>query len=171
MYGDVQRAGDCDLQVLDFGIPIPHEFLDDEPRMKQLRLWFQFNQDMPGSIERVHPNKFIANLRPVEDFRHTPLIPISEKDMLEHRRKIEERNRKGYYVEIKKDTIYFYTIACISLSLIFYTFLVMNDKQMRIKTDLERTKTLRYMSVRGKDGLNKAVERKKDDITKTDAPF
>lgn len=116
---------------------------------------FKFNQDIPGAIETVHPNKFIANLRPVEDFRHTPLIPISEKDMQEHRRKIEERNRKGYYVEIKKDTIYFYTIACISFSLIFYTFLVMNDKQMRIKTELERTKTLRYLSVRGKDGLNK----------------
>lgn len=86
--------------------------------------------------------------------------------MLDHKKKIEERNRKGYYVEIKKDTIYFYTIACISLSLIFYTFLVMNDKQMRIKTDLERTRTLRYMAGRGKDGLSTTVERKRDDITK-----
>jgi hypothetical protein len=47
-------------------------------------------------------------LRPVEDFRNTPLIPISEKDLADHRRKVEEANRKGYYVEIKKDTIYYY---------------------------------------------------------------
>lgn len=47
---------------------------------------------------------------------------------MEHQKKIEERNRKGYYVEIKKDTLYFYTIACLSLGIVFYTFLVFNDK-------------------------------------------
>lgn len=144
MYGDIKKAGDSELQVLDFGVPIPQKFLDEERNMKFLRSMFRFNQDIPGAIEVVHPNKFLPNLRPVEDFRHTPIIPISERDIMEHKRKIEERNRKGYYVEIKKDTIYFYTIACISLSIIFYTFLVMNDKQMRIKSDIERTKTLRY---------------------------
>ena len=44
----------------------------------------------------------------MEEFRNTPVIPISEKDLADHRRKVEEANRKGYYVEIKKDTIYFY---------------------------------------------------------------
>lgn len=48
------------------------------------------------------------DLRPVDEFRHTPLIPLSEKDMAENRKKIEDKNRKGYYVEIKKDTLYFY---------------------------------------------------------------
>lgn len=48
------------------------------------------------------------DLRPIEEFRHTPIIPISEKDLADNRRKIEERNRRGVYVEIKKDTIYFY---------------------------------------------------------------
>ncbi len=48
-------------------------------------------------------------MRPVEEFRHTPIIPISEKDLADHKRKVEEANRKGYYVEIKKDTIYFYS--------------------------------------------------------------
>ena len=101
---------------------------------------FRFNEDIPGALETVHPNKFLANLRPVEDFRHTPIIPISEKDILANKKKIEDRNRKGYYVEIRKDTIYFYTITFISLSLIFYTFLVVNDKNMRIITDIERTR-------------------------------
>jgi len=139
--------------VLDFGVPIPHRFLDNPENMKTVRSMMRFNPDMPGAIENVHPNKFIANLRPVEDFRHTPIIPISEKDIQENKRKIEERNRKGYYVEIKKDTIYFYTIALISLSIVFYTFIMVNEKQMRIKSDIERTRTLRFKGMQGKEGL------------------
>lgn len=139
--------------MLDFGVPIPHRFLDNPENMKTVRSMMRFNPDMPGAIENVHPNKFIANLRPVEDFRHTPIIPISEKDIQENKRKIEERNRKGYYVEIKKDTIYFYTIALISLSIVFYTFIMVNEKQMRIKSDIERTRTLRFKGMQGKEGL------------------
>ena len=43
MYGDIQKAGDTDLQVLDFGIPIPSKFLEDEETMKRMRLMFRFN--------------------------------------------------------------------------------------------------------------------------------
>lgn len=159
MYGDVKVAGNSDLAVLDFGIPIPHQFLADEPTMKTVRSMMRFNPDMPGALELVHPNKFLPNLRPVEDFRHTPIIPISEKDILANKKKIEERNRKGYYVEIKKETLYFYTIAVISLSIIFYTFLVINDKQMRIVTDMERSRTLKNKGARGRDGLSRTKDK------------
>jgi len=55
----------------------------------------------------------------VDDFRHTPVIPISEKDLADNRKKIEDRNRKGYYVEIKKDTLYFYGIfRCLKLKVL-----------------------------------------------------
>jgi hypothetical protein len=69
----------------------------------------------------------IIGLRPVDEFRHTPLIPISEKDLAEHRKKIDERNRRGYYVEIKKDTLYFYSKINIQnlisfFSNLFYSF-------------------------------------------------
>lgn len=127
--------------------------------MKTVRLMFSFNSDIPGGMEMVHPNKFLPNLRPVEDFRHTPIVPISERDILENKKKIEERNRKGYYVEIKKDTIYFYSIAMLSLGIVFYTFLIANDKQMRIKQDIERTRTLRFKANRGRDGLSRTAER------------
>ena len=70
----------------------------------------------------------LIDLRPVEEFRHTPIIPISEKDLLDNKRKIDEKNRKGYFVEIRKDTIYFYTIACLTLGIIFYTFMMVNEK-------------------------------------------
>ena len=172
MYGDVKKAGDVGhLSVMEFGIPIPQTFLADEISMKTVRGLFRFNQDIPGSIELVHPNKFLPNLRPVEDFRHTPLIPISDKDIQENKRKIEERNRKGYYVEIKKDTVYFYTIACLTLGIIFYTFLVVNDKNMRVMRDIERTKTLKYKANRGRDGLSTVANRTKDNLTSTGTGF
>jgi len=128
MYGDIKKAGDSQLKVLEFGIPIPYEFINDEKGMKTVRSMFRVNTDIPGSIEVVHPNKFLPNLRPVEEFRHTPIIPISEKELFKHKQKIDERNRKGYYVEIRKDTIYFYTISLLTLGITFYTFLMVNEK-------------------------------------------
>ena len=125
----------------------------------------RFNPDIPGSIEVVHPNKFLPNLRPVEDFRHTPIIPISDKDIFDNKKMIANRNRKGYYVEIKKETIYFYTIGLISISIIFYTFLVVNDKQMRIKTDIERSKTLKHKMNQGRDGLSRVAHNRNDNLS------
>jgi len=37
MYGDIRKAGEVDLRVLDFGVPIPHQYLADEPNMKKIR--------------------------------------------------------------------------------------------------------------------------------------
>ncbi len=52
----------------------------------------------------------IIGLRPVEEFRHTPLIPISEKRMAEHKEKLEAYHRGGLYFEVKKETIANYRI-------------------------------------------------------------
>ena len=163
MYGEVRHAGDCDLRVLEFGTPIPFEVVTDEEMMKRIRSMFRVNTDIPGSLELVHPNKFLPNLRPVEEFRHTPIIPISEKDLRENQQKIEERNRKGYYVEIRKDTIYFYTIAALALSVVLYTFMMVNEKQNRIRTDLERNKMLKKKYGAGRKGANLLQERTRND--------
>lgn len=128
MYGDIQKAGESQLKVLEFGIPIPFEFVADEESMTRVRSMYRVNTDIPGAIELVHPNKFLPNLRPVEEFRHTPIIPISERDLLKYKEEVEAKNRKGYYVEIRKDTIYFYTIASLTLGMLFYAFLMANEK-------------------------------------------
>lgn len=164
MYGDIQKAGEVDLRVLDFGVPIPHQYLDNEEQMKFMRGMVRFNPDIPGAIELIHPNKFLAHLRPVDEFRHTPVIPISEKDMLEYKKNVEERNRKGYYVEIKKDTLYFYTVMLLTFGIIFYTFLLSNEKGMMARKDIERTRTLRFKAQRGREGIATLAERNKDDL-------
>jgi hypothetical protein len=61
MYGDVRKAGEVSLKVLQFGIPIPYETINDAVTMKTIRSMARFNPDMPGSIELVHPNKFLPS--------------------------------------------------------------------------------------------------------------
>lgn len=54
--------------------------------------------------------KFKADLRPIEEFRHTPIVPISEKEIREYQKKIEDKRRTGVYFEVKKQTVYYYGI-------------------------------------------------------------
>ena len=70
-------------------MPIPFEFVSDQEKMTKVRSMFRVNTDIPGAIEVVHPNKFLPNLRPVEEFRHTPIIPISEKDLFKYKADVE----------------------------------------------------------------------------------
>jgi hypothetical protein len=81
--------------------------------------------------------------------------------------KIIDRNRNGYYVEIRKDTIYFYTIAGISFSIILYVFLMVNEKQMKMKTEVERSKMLKRKANVGREGLNKVAERKAANLNRS----
>ena len=52
--------------------------------MDNLRSCYTPNVNIPGVTEYEHPNKFLAELRPVEEFRHTPIIPITETIMKRH---------------------------------------------------------------------------------------
>jgi len=61
MYGDVRKAGEVSLKVLEFGIPSPYETINSPETMKKIRSMARFNPDMPGSIELVHPNKFLPS--------------------------------------------------------------------------------------------------------------
>lgn len=61
MYGSVRKAGMTERRGLAFGVPIPFETVRDETRMELFRRYFVFNRDMPGAMENVHPNKFIAS--------------------------------------------------------------------------------------------------------------
>ena len=47
--------------MLDFGVPIPHEMLDNDEDMRRVRSMMRVNTDIPGSMEVVHPNKFLPS--------------------------------------------------------------------------------------------------------------
>ncbi len=68
MYGDVRKAGEVNLKVLEFGIPIPYETINDPVIMKTIRTMARFNPDMPGAIELVHPNKFLPSNKTLLSF-------------------------------------------------------------------------------------------------------
>jgi hypothetical protein len=121
------------MKVLDFGVPIPFDLINDPETMHDITSLAVYNQDIPGAIESVHPNKFIAHLRPVEEFRHTPVIPISEKDLADYKKKVEEANRKGWYLEIRKDKIYFWIMTVISFTIIIYIMQIVNQNVIHDK--------------------------------------
>lgn len=49
-------------------------------------------------------NNFL-DLRPVEDFRHTPLIPISETAMKKFKEEMEERHNRAFFFSVKTETM------------------------------------------------------------------
>lgn len=50
---------------------------------------------MPGSIEAEDPRNFME-LRPIEEFRNTPIIPIAESTMKKHKERLEEYHRSQF---------------------------------------------------------------------------
>ncbi len=47
--------------------------------MERVRRCATVNINLPGTMEIEHPHKFLQELRPIEEFRNTPLLPISDK--------------------------------------------------------------------------------------------
>ena len=113
MYGDKIDAGMIKHEVLEYGVPIPIDILKNEKMMEQIRYYHRYNVELPGNVEDVHPLKFIPDLRPVEEFRHTPIVPISDKDMNDHKKKIEEKKRKSEFFELDKSRLKFYAISLV----------------------------------------------------------
>jgi hypothetical protein len=61
MYGNILKAGEKNHEVFQYGVPIPIEHLNDNDMMSKIRYCVRYNCDLPGNIEDVHPNKFIAS--------------------------------------------------------------------------------------------------------------
>lgn len=61
MYGSIVKAGDTKHEVFEYGVPIPMNHIKSDRVMKHLRSCARYNIDLPGNIEDVHPNKFIAS--------------------------------------------------------------------------------------------------------------
>lgn len=143
MYGSIIKAGEREHSVFKHGIPIPYETVKNELVMDRVRRRALYNVDLPGNIEDVHPNKFIADLRPIEDFKHTPVVPIEEKQIKEFKQKIEDKKREGVYFEVKKETLYYYAIVILFCVFLYQLFGYVYKENEKIKTDIEKIKLRR----------------------------
>ena len=56
-------------------------------------------------------------------------------------------------------------IALMSLGMIAYAFFMMNEKQMIIKQEIDRTRMLKIKANEGRKGGNVLLERKREDLT------
>lgn len=60
--------------------------------------------------------------------------------------------------------ILFVVIAVMALGVISYVFLMMNEKQMNIKQEIDRTKILRQKANEGKKGMSIIPERELNNL-------
>ena len=79
------------------------------------------------------------------------------------------RLRKTLYISIVSFKCYLMVfvlivIALMALGLISYVFLMVNEKQMKIKQDIDRTRILRYKANEGKRGMNVLPERERENL-------
>ena len=125
MYGDFEDNEHCrELQIQSQGQEMLQLYkLQDQNYMDAVRASFEININLPGCMENEHPHRFLQNLRPLEDFRNTPLIPISDRQVREHKEMLERYHRGAFMFEIKKETILNYSKIYVSqFSLIRLTF-------------------------------------------------
>lgn len=79
--GNQETSEDLEIKKGIMDMIVPVEKVTDETHMNRIRKWRTLNLDIPGCIELEDPNRFLEKLRPIEDFRHTPIIPIEESAM------------------------------------------------------------------------------------------
>jgi len=92
----------------------------DEDAMIVYRNLHVVNYGLPGSIETIHPHKFMR-LRPIEEFPLMPLIPISSMTMKRWQEELHLKKKEGYRFKIDKGRLY--TGGLVILT--FATFLVL----------------------------------------------
>lgn len=144
MYGNKIDAGMIKYDVLEHGLPIPLEVLNNEILMDEIRFYYRYNIELPSNIEDVHPLKFIPDLKPVEDFRHTPVIPISNKDLNDHKKKVADKKRRLEFFEIDKSKLKFYSIGIVFGYIMYKVFQYVNHLNDITQYEVQKLKHRRY---------------------------
>ena len=145
MYGNSVEAGLVENhEVFKYGVPIPTELLKNEKMMNAIRSYYRYNIDLPGNLEDVHPLKFVPDLRPIEDFKNTPIVPISEKEINQHKKLIEEKRRKLEIFEVDKKKIRFYGFAFVFGVILYKVFTYISYEAEMMNYEVEKIRLKRY---------------------------
>ncbi|CAD8186188.1 unnamed protein product [Paramecium octaurelia] len=121
---------------------IPYALLNNNKYMEEIRENRALNISIPGTIENEHAHRFLK-LRPVEEFRHTPLIPISDRQMREYQEKVEAYHRKGVYLEVSREQLYFASFVAGILYIMFRMFQWVLKKEEESGLQFQRLKLRR----------------------------
>ena len=100
---------------------------------------------MPGTLENEDPNRFL-NLRPVEEFRYLPIIPISDRQMNDFKRRLEIWHSKRFNFLIKKDDVYNFGVFLIAAYTCWTILAYLAEKDEDMMVDMERTKITRILN-------------------------
>lgn len=147
MYGEIiPNSKVLNEMVLEFKEDIiPASKLKNGEWMSMIASWRVMNLNMPGTLENEDPNRFLPDLRPVEDFRYLPIIPINDRQINDFKRRLEIWHTKKFNFLIKKDDVFNFLVFLVA----FYTcwsilaFLAEKDEEMMV--DFERLKISRIL--------------------------
>ena len=73
------------------------------------------NISFPSTIECEDPRNFLE-LRPVEEFHHTPIAPISESYMKKHKDKLEKHHMRQFVFEVSIEKVINWVLVSASLA-------------------------------------------------------
>lgn len=121
-------------------ISIPEKKLKDEKFMAVVRKTYSINLNLPGCIEIEDPNRFLPYVRPIEEFRHTPLIPISDREMKAFEERKAKRKQNMLYINASFEKFSSVALFCTTGFLIFYLFKLFLKKEEDMMVEYYKTK-------------------------------
>jgi hypothetical protein len=115
----------------------------DEDAMFEYRKYFVVNYSIPGSIENIHPHKFMR-LKPIEEFPLLPLIPISPMTLNRWKEELEIKKKEGYRIKIDKGRVYTGSLVVLTfvtfLALLYFLFNTDEDNWVQIEKGRKKNK-------------------------------
>jgi hypothetical protein len=84
-------------------------------------------------------------LRPIEEFRHTPLIPISDSLMKKHKEMLERYHRKQFVFEVSKESVINWLLIAGCVGVAGYLIFLILEKEDERTMNFSRLKYQRLM--------------------------
>lgn len=141
LYGDETPKS----VILNDSLEFKEVLVHDSPYLEKARERHLVNISIPGCIECEDPRNFME-LRPIEQFRHTPLVPISESTMQRHKEMLERYHRKQFIFEVKKQSVVNGFLLAIAFSIGGYLIMRIVEKEEEKAVAFSRIK---YQRIKG----------------------
>ena len=111
----------------------------NEDEMMEFRKYFAVNFNVPGAVENINPNKFIR-MKPIEEFDHLPLIPISPSLMKRYKDEWERKRKRGFRFNVDKAQAWSFGVGvmCFLVFLFLLYLLYRSDEESWVELEKAR---------------------------------